>query len=1524
METVGTNPLHINESNTLSSGHLCTNQDLSEITREKEEELLYGAEDDGDEEETLSDDSLRLRLSDDEADLDELGTVDVQQCELQTEKSEPAVEAFTDSPVEEIPLQLNSQSSETERCETVGIENSTSEEDQPSSPSPDNNSLTDQKFYAEDEKMNMSGNGLRGPSIAHHSSPMRPGHEGRWRFPGPSRGRPYQNVRPPFPPRHHYYQPKTFYPNEEHYNSRYYNQYSCRRNRYAPPYRHPVTERTQQIGEKTSSKCYPLAKPAELAKNSKPAATGEKTSGVEICSMKPADLNSTKSLVKEESEENVKCEKPVEVLLATDNKNLVLSNGPCKQKSSTTENLKKVTIDVKGPQEDQDSGDKNKDVTVGCKESVLQENFEAKIKPEHKFQNDGNAVPSENVGITSDNCQAPLDELMPTGSDEVKTGRQEHSAGNSCDFNSGQIVLVPSYEDFENQDSNNLEKLSEVPQNKVDLDLEASKDFYDSNELTTSEVAEFCEADNRPEDGQRCSKSEESEQNDRNSSVTDEQSVQKGVCKEESDENGRPVEEMSSPEKIDPREDTEADEEMLLQTDDEQENIPGTREGVLEEEVDSTLKAQETSELITTDVIVEPMETSNTMEDCEKLLETARVVQEEFGTRENIHEEDNDKNSAMDTSVKQATVIDNNSCKTFSDTTVKQSEALQDISKGLVDTKTDEDSIRPNLEVSELLVKKETTVDGDATLEETAAHRIKIGEVQKLKKTMDEASNDSSLEKEEGKASLSTLPESICEAKIDETVLSTTEKTGANDIINLDPDVQTNNLLQTDDSNILSDKELKIEKTADASDGAKRDKSILKHILLSTTLLQPQSSDTIDKNIKNISPGESVDLNTSNKPCLGSTETLELSDDEDGILVKDNAELSLKVFDKSETDHIKQSQKTVIMDGTKIQPRPEAASSSTLTVNEKKVPTEKEKEKEQAQSLLTGADLSGDDSDVKMESSNKEGPICSEMRDMKKMSSSTESMASSDEDNYFLTNSGVKVGSDVTIMKIAKSNPIDESTSKQVSTSKRRSLSPLEGNTVSAKRPTDCTDSSINEDSLRSSPKTVDNKQNEISDDDVQEVTGDRSVSITKVSSGEFSKGDSSQALTSAGSSDGAVQSDPKTSLEDASKTDNSEDTSRAKSGPQRRSKRTKSTSHKSVEEDTQDPPSTSENVPRQKRKRRTARTAEEMIRKYNNDSDLESSDSLDKFVAVKLKSNSSARPTSPPALKRNLEDDDDGSGRNNPKKMRILPEPERNASERPEYPNSAFQESIKSLSFVKRFFLRDAKDKLAKLKQEEVEELLIQKLVETITMRAEIGMLREQVRISEKNQEATRARCQLLAKQVKDFEMVLTRNAADRRANNDRPVPPIKINRSVGLQVNFIGDHTIQSLRQIMQNSATKPTAIVNCVSSAANTEAAANGINQKRGIKVRSPRRTDAPPITMTTPPMQTGQLQTSPQMAVTPAALVMSKPIEAQQSISLQTSTNAMPAILPKPNTSPLTTMVRATGNEYLLYITTEHKT
>lgn len=52
------------DSSTVSC--LSGTEDINEISKEKEDELLYNQAEEGDDEDALSDDSLRLRLSDDD------------------------------------------------------------------------------------------------------------------------------------------------------------------------------------------------------------------------------------------------------------------------------------------------------------------------------------------------------------------------------------------------------------------------------------------------------------------------------------------------------------------------------------------------------------------------------------------------------------------------------------------------------------------------------------------------------------------------------------------------------------------------------------------------------------------------------------------------------------------------------------------------------------------------------------------------------------------------------------------------------------------------------------------------------------------------------------------------------------------------------------------------------------------------------------------------------------------------------------------------------------------------------------------------------------------------------------------------------------------------------------------------------------------------------------------------------------------------------------------------------------------
>lgn len=61
METADNTTMHVTESKTLCSSLDCPNTTNEEITREREEELLYGSNEDGDAE---SEDSFRLTYSD--------------------------------------------------------------------------------------------------------------------------------------------------------------------------------------------------------------------------------------------------------------------------------------------------------------------------------------------------------------------------------------------------------------------------------------------------------------------------------------------------------------------------------------------------------------------------------------------------------------------------------------------------------------------------------------------------------------------------------------------------------------------------------------------------------------------------------------------------------------------------------------------------------------------------------------------------------------------------------------------------------------------------------------------------------------------------------------------------------------------------------------------------------------------------------------------------------------------------------------------------------------------------------------------------------------------------------------------------------------------------------------------------------------------------------------------------------------------------------------------------------------------
>ncbi|XP_066598706.1 activating transcription factor 7-interacting protein 1-like isoform X2 [Prorops nasuta] len=330
------------------------------------------------------------------------------------------------------------------------------------------------------------------------------------------------------------------------------------------------------------------------------------------------------------------------------------------------------------------------------------------------------------------------------------------------------------------------------------------------------------------------------------------------------------------------------------------------------------------------------------------------------------------------------------------------------------------------------------------------------------------------------------------------------------------------------------------------------------------------------------------------------------------------------------------------------------------------------------------------------------------------------------------------------------------------------------------------------------------------------------------------------------------------------------------------------------------------------RQKRKTAKTAEEMIRKkyLNEDRDTESSDSTESLVSNNHKTIAKVNSTTTASsVKRPLSEVEIKTTENS-KKLKKEENIYGSTTKTVELEDLDLKIEDKHnvrdektiLGRVRKFFERDAANQLKKLTQEELEELIIQKIIETITMRDEIGKLREQARISERNQEATRAKCQQLGKQIKDFEMVISRHASDRRGNADKTIMPVKINRSVGLQVNFITDHGIQNLRQLQSQSSLSgkqqaATVNSNNVSSAPSEIQKSNkSLSPKRGLKIHSPRRSDQLPVTVISPATHSQTFTTSTSTSSNNSTKHLKSPIM----ISNQTGSGQQ--ILPSQQTAP----------------------
>merc|ERR1712128_300203 len=103
----------------------------------------------------------------------------------------------------------------------------------------------------------------------------------------------------------------------------------------------------------------------------------------------------------------------------------------------------------------------------------------------------------------------------------------------------------------------------------------------------------------------------------------------------------------------------------------------------------------------------------------------------------------------------------------------------------------------------------------------------------------------------------------------------------------------------------------------------------------------------------------------------------------------------------------------------------------------------------------------------------------------------------------------------------------------------------------------------------------------------------------------------------------------------------------------------------------------------------------------------------------------------------------------------------------------------------------------LKKMSRNDLEDLIANKMVEVMTNKSEIGKLRHQCDSFQEPVEKWNRRAQALSKQCTDLSTVMRKYITDSKSRPRDKVAPVRITRSVGLQVMTPDQRRLQQQRQ-------------------------------------------------------------------------------------------------------------------------------
>jgi len=118
-------------------------------------------------------------------------------------------------------------------------------------------------------------------------------------------------------------------------------------------------------------------------------------------------------------------------------------------------------------------------------------------------------------------------------------------------------------------------------------------------------------------------------------------------------------------------------------------------------------------------------------------------------------------------------------------------------------------------------------------------------------------------------------------------------------------------------------------------------------------------------------------------------------------------------------------------------------------------------------------------------------------------------------------------------------------------------------------------------------------------------------------------------------------------------------------------------------------------------------------------------------------------------------------------------------------------------------------KKELKKMSRNDLEDMIANKMVEVMTNKSEIGKLRHQCDSFQESVEKWKRRAQALSKQCTDLSTVMRKYITDSKSRPRDKVAPVRITRSVGLQVMTPDQRRLQQQRQNQNRSRTQDKAV-------------------------------------------------------------------------------------------------------------------